>query len=108
MAWGRTVATFALGVMSMAAACGTLSSAPLGNGDRVIGDVDATKLPPQPTENVPPDSPFAPVDGSRSYGPEYDAYALSDHLQLQSCAGRVRRRRGAAGPVTRVRRGGVA
>jgi hypothetical protein len=76
MAWGRTVATFALGVMSLAAACATLSSAPLGSGDRVIVDVDATTLPPQPTQNVPPDSPFAPVDGSRGYGPEYDAYAL--------------------------------
>jgi hypothetical protein len=76
MAWGRSVATLALGVLFTAAACGTLSGAPLGNGDRVIGDVDATQLPPQPSENVPPDSPFAPVDGSRSYGSEYDAYAL--------------------------------
>ena len=40
------------------------SSAPLGKGDHLIVDVEASTLPPQPDAYVPPDSTFAEVDGS--------------------------------------------
>jgi hypothetical protein len=59
-----------------AAACSTLSGAPLGKGDRVFTDVDATSLPPQPNQTLSPDSAFAPVEGSTGYGSVYDAYAV--------------------------------
>lgn len=76
MAWGRPIVSLALAVLFGAAACSTLSGAPLGKGDRVFTDVDATTLPPQPSQTLPPDSAFAPVEGSVSYGPAYDASAV--------------------------------
>lgn len=79
MAWGRSIASLALGSVFAAAACSSSSSsspAPLGVGDDVHVDVDATAAPPQPNQNVPPDSPFAPVDGSSAYGAAYDANAV--------------------------------
>ena len=76
MGWGRFIASLVLGVMFAVAACSSnLSGQPLGMGDDVHRDVDPTTLPPQPNGEAPPDSPFARVDGSGAYGPEYDAYA---------------------------------
>jgi hypothetical protein len=59
----------------MAAACSTaVTSAPLGKGDTLYVDVEASTLPPQPTDDGPSDdSPFARVDGSGIYGTSYDA-----------------------------------
>ena len=78
MAWGRSIASLALGSVFAAAACSGSSSSPppLGVGDDVHVDVDATAAPPQPNQNVPPGSPFAPVDGSTTYGAAYDANAV--------------------------------
>ncbi len=68
MGWYRHAVLLALGAVYGPAACSSLSGQPLGTGDHVLHDVDATSLPPQPTQDVPPDSPFAPVDGSSAYG----------------------------------------
>jgi hypothetical protein len=57
------------------AACSSLSSAPIATKDRVIHDVDATSLPPQPDAALGPDSPFAP-DDSGDFGAYYDASAI--------------------------------
>jgi len=74
---GRPIASLAVAAASgVAIACGSLSSAPIATKDRVIHDVDATELPPQPTVDLPPDSPFAPVEASSAFGSYYDAYAV--------------------------------
>ncbi len=62
-------------MVGVAACSGNSSGRPLGMGDDVHTDVDATVLPPQPNQVAPPDSPFARVDGSGAYGAVYDAYA---------------------------------
>jgi len=64
--WG---ALFAIG-----GACSVSSSKPLGSGDTVIHDVEASTQPPQPDgEDASADSPFARVDSP--YGPVPDGYA---------------------------------
>jgi hypothetical protein len=74
---GRPVALLAASIVcGLAVACSSLSSAPIATKDRVIHDVDATDLPPQPDADLPPDSPFAPVESSTTLGTEYDAYAV--------------------------------
>jgi hypothetical protein len=72
---GRLVVLLVFGALGGVAACssGDTSSAPLGHGDHLIVDVEASTLPPQP-QNPTPDPIFAPVDGSSKYGGVYDAY----------------------------------
>jgi hypothetical protein len=81
MARGRLVVLLAsvMGVIGGAAACNSNieSNAPAGKGDTVFVDVDASMLPPSPSEDAAiADSPFARVDGSGIYGSNYDAYAV--------------------------------
>ncbi|HEX3769302.1 MAG TPA: hypothetical protein VHV30_00490 [Polyangiaceae bacterium] len=73
------VALFALaGVGGAVAACSSgESNAPLGNGDTLHVDVDASTLPPQGDADPDPDV-FAPVDGSSIFGKgDYDAASLA-------------------------------
>ncbi len=67
----------AIGAVCMAAACSTTSSAPLGKGDTLYVDVEASTLLPkqQPDDASDDSSVFARVDGSDIYGAAYDAYA---------------------------------
>jgi len=78
MAWGRLVVLLVSCAIGLAVACNGSpeSGEPLGKGDHVIVDVDATTLPPQPDADLAPDSEFAPVPGSTMYGTQYDARAL--------------------------------
>lgn len=76
MAWGRPAVLLAIGAVCMAAACSTISSAPLGKGDTIYVDVEASTLPKQQPDDASDDSSvFARVDGSDIYGAAYDAYA---------------------------------
>jgi hypothetical protein len=68
MARGRLIVLLAV---CGAVACGSQSTAPLGKGDTVYVDVEASTLPDQPDAYLA-DSPFAPVDGSGIYGANYD------------------------------------
>ncbi len=79
MARARLLVLLAAGAMAGVGACNgeTTDPPPLGKGDHLIVDVDASDLPPQPDAYVPPDSPFAEVDGSDMYGPGYDASAAN-------------------------------
>jgi hypothetical protein len=62
MARARILVLLVTGAIGGVGACSTDTSAPpLGNGDHLIVDVDASELPPQPDVYVPPDSPFAEV-----------------------------------------------
>jgi hypothetical protein len=78
-----TVALLALaGLGGALAACSTgESNAPLGNGDTLHVDVDASNLPPQgnPTDaDLDPDGIFDPADGSSIFGNgNYDAASLA-------------------------------
>jgi hypothetical protein len=64
----------ALCVALWAPACNEDPSKPLGSGNVVIVDVDATDQPPTPpADDGPDDSPFAPVDSP--YGTIADGFA---------------------------------
>lgn len=71
MARGRLIVLLAGLAVCGAVACGSQSIAPLGKGDTVYVDVEASTLPDQPDAYLA-DSPFAPVDGSAIYGANYD------------------------------------
>jgi hypothetical protein len=70
MARGRLIVLLAGLAVCGAVACGSQSNAPLGKGDTVYVDVEASTLPDQPDAYIA-DSPFAPVDGSDIYGSNY-------------------------------------
>jgi hypothetical protein len=70
MARVRLVALLVSGAIG-GAACSSATSKPLGMGDRVFVDVEASTLPPQPDANFDPDGIFAPVDSSGIYGRGY-------------------------------------
>jgi hypothetical protein len=75
---GRLVVSFALAALAGAAACSNsvTSTAPIGHGDHLIVDVEASTYPPQPTGPTDDyDGAFSRVDGSSIYGTRYDAYA---------------------------------
>jgi hypothetical protein len=79
MGRGRLVVLLLVGAVCGAAACSNAtSSPPLGHGDTVIVDVEASTLPPQTASDADqdPDGIFDRVDSSSIYGPGYDAYAL--------------------------------
>jgi hypothetical protein len=77
MARGRLVVFLVSGAIGGAACSSATTSKPLGMGDRVFVDVEASTLPPQPDADLDPDGIFAPVDSSAIYGKRYgDAYAL--------------------------------
>ncbi|MBV9948853.1 MAG: hypothetical protein JOZ69_18540 [Myxococcales bacterium] len=59
---------------ALAWACTGESSPPLGSGDNVKMDIDASVMPVQDADPGP-DSPFAPLDGP--YGSLGDAYGLA-------------------------------
>jgi hypothetical protein len=66
---GRLVVPLVWGALCGVAACSsgaTSSGQPLGHGDHLIVDVEASTLPPQP--DAEPDPIFAAVDGSGMYG----------------------------------------
>ena len=75
MARGRLVAWVVSLALVAAAACSneTGSNKPLGSGDNLIVDVDATALPEQP--DASPDDVFAQDDVQTAYN-EGDAYAV--------------------------------
>ena len=75
MARGRLVAWVVSSMLVAVAACSneTGSNKPLGNGDLLIVDVDATDLPDQP--DASPDDVFAQDDVQTAYE-EGDAYAV--------------------------------
>lgn len=76
MARGRLVVFLVSGAIGGAACSSATTSKPLGTGDRVFVDVEASTLPPQPDADLDPDGIFAPVDSSAIYGKRYgDAYA---------------------------------
>jgi hypothetical protein len=78
MARVRLVVLLVTSALGSAAACSSgESSKPLGMGDTVFVDVEASTLPPQPSSDadLDPDGVFAPVDGSQAYGTVYDSYA---------------------------------
>jgi hypothetical protein len=76
---GRFVVLLVLAALAGVAACSNsvTSTAPIGHGDHLIVDVDASNYPPQPADAAfyDPDGTFAPVDGSNIYGSRYDSYA---------------------------------
>ncbi len=65
------------GAFCGAAACSSsvTSSAPIGHGDHLIVDVEASTLPPQP-KDATPDPTFAGVDGSSIYGSVSGSYVV--------------------------------
>jgi hypothetical protein len=78
----RSYAALSMALVAMggvASACSSEGpSAPLGSGDTLHVDVDASALPAQQSSdaNTDPDGIFAPVDGSSIYGSgKYDAAA---------------------------------
>jgi hypothetical protein len=78
MTRARLVVLLVTGALGSTAACsGGTSGKPIGTGDLVIVDVEASTLPPQPSSDadLDPDGVFAPVDGSQRYGTTYDSYA---------------------------------
>ena len=76
MARGRLVVFLVSGALGGAACSSATTGKPLGTGDRVFVDVEASTLPPQPDADLDPDGIFAPVDSSAVYGTQYgDAYA---------------------------------
>jgi hypothetical protein len=78
MARVRLIVLLLSGALGSAAACSSgTSGKPLGMGDTVFQDVEASTLPPQPSSDadLDPDGVFAPVDGSQQYGTVYDSYA---------------------------------
>ena len=76
MTRGRLIVVLVLGALAGVAACSNevTSTAPIGHGDHLIVDVEASTYPPAPTDAAP-DPVFARVDGSSIYGTRYDAYA---------------------------------
>jgi hypothetical protein len=77
MARGRLVVLLVIGAVGGVAACSSgTSSKPLGMGDTVFVDVEASTLPPPSDADLDPDGTFARVDGSQVYGSLYDSYAL--------------------------------
>jgi hypothetical protein len=85
MGRGRIVVLLGVAAICGVAACSneTGNAPPLGHGDTVFLDVEASTLPPQPSSdaNLDPDGIFDKVDGSNIYGERYDAYA-----QLTVCS----------------------
>lgn len=76
MARVRLVVLLITGALGSAAACSSgTSGKPLGTGDTVFVDVEASTLPPPSDADLDPDGVFAPVDGSQKYGTLYDSYA---------------------------------
>jgi hypothetical protein len=78
MGRGRLIVFLVAGALCGAAACSSgTPNKPLGSGDRLIEDVEASTLPPPPSTDadLDPDGVFARVDGSQNYGTRYDAYA---------------------------------
>jgi hypothetical protein len=75
MGRGPVIALVAAGAICGVVACTAAESTapPLGTGDHLIVDVDASTLPPQTDTDAAPDPTFAPVDGSSIYGQSYDA-----------------------------------
>jgi hypothetical protein len=71
MARGRLIVLLAGLAVCGAVACGSQSNAPLGKGDTVYVDVEASALPPDQPDAYIAASPFAPVDGSDIYGSNY-------------------------------------
>ena len=78
MVRGRLMVFFLVsGAIGGVAACSSASSTkPLGMGDHLIVDVEASTLPPPSDADLDPDGVFARVDGSQMYGSKYDAYAV--------------------------------
>ena len=71
---GRLVVLLLVGAVCGAAACSNAtSSPPLGHGDTVIVDVEASTLPPQTSSDADqdPDGIFDRVDSSAIYGNGY-------------------------------------
>jgi hypothetical protein len=82
MARGRYIALLVSGALGGAACTSATTGKPLGAGDHVFVDVEASTLPPQPDADLDPDGTFARVDSSAIYGRRYgDAYA-----ELTICA----------------------
>jgi hypothetical protein len=78
MRWGRPVVLVGAAIGAIAAcSSGSGASAPLGKGDTLVVDVEASTLPQQPDPADDPDSAFARVDGSDIYGSGYDASAYA-------------------------------
>jgi hypothetical protein len=76
MACGRIIAFLVSGAMGGAACSSATTGKPLGTGDHVFVDVEASTLPPQPDADLDPHGTFARVDSSAIYGTRYgDAYA---------------------------------
>jgi hypothetical protein len=79
MGRGRLVVLLLVGAVVGAAACSSAnSSPPLGHGDTVTVDVEASTLPPQTSSDADqdPDGIFDKVDSSSIYGTaSYDGYA---------------------------------
>jgi hypothetical protein len=107
MAWGRLIVFLVSGAIGAAACSSATTSKPLGTGDHVFVDVEASTLPPQPDADLDPDGTFARVDGSGIYGRRYgDAYA-----ELTICApadGGASAVDGAAGSTAHPADGGAA
>jgi hypothetical protein len=72
------------GLFAVAGACSE-STAPLGQGDNVVVDVDASQqqAPTQGDDDSGDDSPFAPVESG--YGPAPDGYAPYDWCSQCGC-----------------------
>ena len=64
MARGRYIALLVSGALGGAACTSATTGKPLGAGDHVFVDVEASTLPPQPDADLDPDGTFARVDSS--------------------------------------------
>jgi hypothetical protein len=68
--WAGAWTAAVLAAVPVCAACSSISGDPLGSGNKVVDDVDATPAPPPVGDT--PDPAFARADGSAAYGAVYD------------------------------------